>query len=64
VRAFGITVPAPEREQVAAMLADNGFYRAAAVATVQAAGGPTVYAAMEFWRFSLRGRRGRSWNER
>jgi transposase len=40
-------VPAPVREQVEAVLVDNGFYSAAAVATVEAAGGPTVYAAVE-----------------
>ncbi len=30
-----------------AVLADNGFYSATAVATVEANGGPTVYAAVE-----------------
>lgn len=40
-------VPAPVREQVAAVLVDNGFYSAAAVAAVEADGGPTVYAAVE-----------------
>jgi transposase len=40
-------VPAPVREQVAAVLVDNGFYSADAVATVEADGGPTVYAAVE-----------------
>jgi transposase len=40
-------VPAPVRAQVTAVLADNGFYSAAAVAAVEANGGPTVYAAVE-----------------
>ena len=40
-------VPAPVREQVAAVLVDNGFYSAVAVATVEADDGPTVYAAVE-----------------
>ena len=40
-------VPAPVRDAVAAVLVDNGFYSAAAVATVEANGGPTVYAAVE-----------------
>lgn len=40
-------VPAPVRAQVTAVLADNGFYSAAAVAVVEANGGPTVYAAVE-----------------
>ncbi len=40
-------VPAPVREHVAAVLVDNGFYSAAAVAAVEAHGGPTVYAAVE-----------------
>jgi hypothetical protein len=40
-------VPAAVREQVAAVLVDNGFYSADAVATVEAGGGPTVYAAVE-----------------
>ena len=40
-------MPAPVRQQVAAVLADNGFYSATAVAAVEANGGPTVYAAVE-----------------
>ena len=40
-------VPAAVREHVEAVLVENGFYSAAAVATVAAAGGPTVYAAVE-----------------
>lgn len=40
-------VPAAVREQVEAVLVDNGFYSAVAVATVEADGGPTVYAAVE-----------------
>jgi transposase len=40
-------VPPAIREQVNAVLADNGFYSAEAVAKVQADGGPTVYAALE-----------------
>lgn len=40
-------VPTPVREQVGAVLVDNGFYSAAAVAAVEANGGPTVYAAVE-----------------
>lgn len=40
-------VPPAIRNEVNAVLADNGFYSAAAVATVEAAGGPTVYAALE-----------------
>jgi transposase len=40
-------VPVLVREQVCAVLADNGFYSAAAVARIEANGGPTVYAAVE-----------------
>jgi hypothetical protein len=40
-------VPEPVREGVAAVLVDNGFYRAATVTAVEANGGPTVYAAVE-----------------
>jgi transposase len=40
-------VPAPVRETVGAVLVDNGFYSAVAVAAVEANGGPTVYAAVE-----------------
>jgi len=40
-------VPAPVCAQVTAVLADNGFYSASAVAVVEANGGPTVYAAVE-----------------
>jgi transposase len=40
-------VPSPVREKVTAVLADNGFYSAVAVAAVEANGGPTVYAAVE-----------------
>lgn len=40
-------VPALMRQQVAAVLVDNGFYSAAAVTAVEADGGPTVYAAVE-----------------
>jgi transposase len=40
-------VPAPVREHVEVVLVDNGFYSAAAVAVVEADGGPTVYAAVE-----------------
>ena len=40
-------VSAPMREQVCAVLADNGFYSATSVAVVEANGGPTVYAAVE-----------------
>jgi len=40
-------VPTAIREAVNAVLVDNGFYSAAAVATVEAAGGPTVYAALD-----------------
>ena len=40
-------VPAPVRAQVTAVVADTGFYSATAVATVEANGGPTVYAAVE-----------------
>ena len=40
-------VPAPVRAQVTAVLVDNGFYSATAVATVEANAGPTVYAAVE-----------------
>jgi hypothetical protein len=40
-------VPAPLRQQVTAVLADNGFYSADAVAKIEAAAGPTVYAAVE-----------------
>jgi len=40
-------VPAPVREHVAAVLVDNGFYSATAVAAVETNGGPTVYAAVE-----------------
>jgi hypothetical protein len=40
-------VPAALRQQVTAVLADNGFYSAAAVAKIEAAGGPTISAAVE-----------------
>ena len=40
-------VPATVREQIGAVLVDNGFYSAAAVTAVEANGGPTVYAAVE-----------------
>jgi len=40
-------VPAIVRAQVEAVLVDKGFYSAAAVAAVEAGGGPTVYAAVE-----------------
>ncbi|GDY24050.1 hypothetical protein LBMAG56_53970 [Verrucomicrobiota bacterium] len=40
-------VPAPVRDQVTAVLVDNGFYSAAAVAAVEVNRGPTVYAAVE-----------------
>ena len=40
-------VPSPVQEQVTAVLADNGFYSAPAVAVVEANGGPTVYVAVE-----------------
>lgn len=40
-------VPAPLRKKVTTVLADNGFYSADAVAKIEAAAGPTVYAAVE-----------------
>ena len=40
-------VPSAIRQAVNAVLADNGFYSAEAVATVQADGGPAVYAALD-----------------
>lgn len=40
-------VPPAIRQEVNAVLADNGFYSAAAVATVEADHGPTVYAALD-----------------
>lgn len=40
-------VPPAIRNAVNAVLADNGFYSAAAVATLEADGGPTVYAALD-----------------
>ena len=40
-------VPPLIRQKVGAVLVDNGFYSAGAVAAVEADGGPTVYAAME-----------------
>src|SRR5208282_2044608 len=39
--------PPAIRQEVNAVLADNGFYSAEAVAQVQANGGPTVYAALD-----------------
>jgi hypothetical protein len=40
-------VPTNLRKKVTAVLADNGFYSADAVAKIEAAAGPTVYAAVE-----------------
>jgi len=40
-------VPPAIREQINAVLTDNGFYSAAAVAQVEADGGPTVYVALD-----------------
>jgi transposase len=40
-------VPPALRPAVHAVLADNGFYSAAAVTAVEADGGPTVYAALD-----------------
>jgi transposase len=40
-------VPADLRKKVMAVLADNGFYSADAVEKIEAAAGPTVYAAVE-----------------